>query len=92
MGISTKRLKSIRPPSRKQKRKEKRKEKKIRKSNFFSNKRIPGQFVLNPDRSEDSNSANIDEENSAIEKHSTISKPNKSSTNKSINVLFFGAL
>lgn len=94
MGISAKRLKTVSQPSRKQQRKEKRKEKKIRKSNFFSNKRIPGQFVLNPVRNEDSNNANIyncDEENSTIEKH-TISKPDKSSTNKSINVLFFNAL
>lgn len=91
MGVSAKRLKTI--PSRKQERKDKRKQKKLRKLDFFSKKRIPGQFVLNPDRNELSNNPNNNDcdKNTTDEKYSSNakSKINKSSTNKSINVLDF---
>lgn len=94
MGVFSNKVKNkIAQPSRKQQRKDKRKQKKLRKSDFFSKKRIPGQFVLNPDRSECSsnNADGSDEEQCNVEKYN-LNTIKKSHSNKSSKVLIFHAI
>lgn len=57
MGIFNKKPRKKFQPSRKHQRKEQRKQKKLRKNEFFGKKKIPGQFVLNPDRNQSVNEA-----------------------------------
>lgn len=49
MGLFKNKSRKTFQPSRKQHRKENRKQKKLRKNEFFSKRRKPGQYVLNPE-------------------------------------------